>query len=146
MAWIYTLAAFKNPAGEIEFDAKEYLRRVLSTLAVGEEFVVTLKEFEDKRTNRQNRALWGVVYDSLLAGLADAVGYDKHDKSGKEQLHQGLLCLYGGTVIEPVTKREVPKVRSSTMTKQEFSDYVEWIARWAASEHGVIVELPGEAA
>ena len=146
MGWVYTFSAFKNPAGVMEIPAKGYLDRVLSTLAVGEEFVVTLEEYQDKRTNRQNRALWGQVYDSLLAGLADEVGYDKHDKFGKEQLHEGLLCLYGGTVVEPVTKREVAKVRSSKMTKSEFSDYVEWIARWAASEHGVVVELPGEAA
>jgi hypothetical protein len=74
------------------------------------------------------------------------VGYDKHDKAGKEQLHEGLLCLFGGTVIEPVTKREVAKVRSSKMSKQEFSEYVEWIARWAATEHGVVIVLPGETA
>lgn len=144
MPWSYTFSACKNPSGDLEFAAKEYLRRVMSTLAIGEAFVVTLQEFQDKRSNRQNRMLWGVVYNSLLVGLADAVGYDKHDTLGKDQLHQGLLCLYGGTVIEPATKREVAKVRSSKMTKREFSDYVEWIARWAAQEHGVIVELPGE--
>jgi hypothetical protein len=117
---------------------------VLTTVATGEEFIVTLREFEDKRSSRQNRMLWGVCYDSLLAGLSDEVGYDKHDKCGKEQLHEGLLMLFGGTVTDKATGREVAKVRSSKMTRAEFSAFVEWIARWAAQEHGVVVTLPGD--
>jgi hypothetical protein len=146
VGWTYTFAATKNAKNEPVILARPYFNRVLSTVAVGEEFALTITEREDKRSSKQNRLLWGTCYDQLIAGIADEVGYDRHDKHGKEQLHEGLLCLYGGMVIEPVTKREVAKVRSSKMTVAEFSAYVEWIARWAAQEHGVVIVLPGEAA
>lgn len=150
MAWLYTFAAFKNPAGDLEFAAKDYLRRVLSTLAVGEEFVVTLKEFEDKRTSRQNRMLWGTIYDQLLIGIGHSEGLSVHDlKPGalaKAYLHEGLCLEYAGTVTDPVTKRDVRKFRTSEATKAEFTAYVEWLAEYAAKRYGVVVELPGEAA
>lgn len=53
--------------------------------------------------------------------------------------------LFGGTVIDPVTKREVAKERSSTMSTARFAEFLKWIARYAAEEHGVVVTLPGDA-
>jgi hypothetical protein len=38
-----------------------------------------------------------------------------------------------------------PKKRSSKLTKQEFSDFVEFVVRKFA-EYGVVLELPGEQA
>ena len=86
----------------------------------------------------------GMIGSQLLAGIAESVGYDAHDKAGKEHMHEGLLMLFSGTVVDPVTKREVARERSSSMTVQRFGEYLEWIARWAADEHGVVVTLPGE--
>jgi len=144
--WLHTFIAVKTADG-LSFGAgRPFFDRVVSTLGDGTEVVVTLAEKQDKRTNAQNRLIWSTVYDQLIAGIGESVGYDRHDKAGKEQLHLGLLMLYGGTVVEPLTKREVPKVHSSKMTKVEFTDYVAWIARWAAQEHGVVVALPGEVA
>jgi len=142
--WLHTFIAVKTPDG-LSFGAgRPFFDRVVSTLGDGTEVVVTLAEKQDKRTNAQNRLIWGAIYSQLLEGIGESVGYDRHDKAGKEQLHEGLLMLFGGTIVEPVTKREVAKVRSSKMTKAEFSEYVAWIARWAAQEHGVVVALPGE--
>lgn len=150
MAWSYTFSVCKDERGELRFLAADYLRRVLSTLAVGEEFVVTMKEFEDKRSNAANRMLWGTIYDQLLTGIGQSEGLSVHDlKPGalaKSYLHEGLCLEYAGTVTDPVTKRDVRKFRTSEATKAEFTAFVEWLAEYAASRYGVVVELPGEAA
>jgi hypothetical protein len=40
--------------------------------------------------------------------------------------------------------REWPAKTSSQLSTKEFSDYMEWLVRWAAMEHGIRVPLPGE--
>ena len=141
--WRYEFSAVKGPKG-LTFTSRAYFDRAISTLGDGEEVVVTVAKKVDKRSLAQNRGLWGPIYDQVIAGLEKEIGYDAHDKAGKEHMHEGLLQLFGGTVIDPVTKREVAKERSSTMTTQRFGEFVEWIARWAATEHGIVVTLPGE--
>lgn len=142
--WSYTFTAAKGQKG-MHVLAEDYLNRVLSTLALGEEFGLTIFELQDKRSSKANRALWGPVYDSILLQLADAVGYDRHERSAaKELIHEGLTGKYGGYETCPVTKREVRKFRTSKATKQQFTDYIEWVARYCAEEYGIVVELPGE--
>ena len=138
-----TFAAVKGPKG-LTILARPFFDRFVSTLPYGVEGSLTWEPRTDKRTNRQNRTLWGVCYESIVQQIADEVGYDKHDKAGKEQLHEGLLMLYGGVKVCPITKREVAAKRSSKMTVAEFADYIEWIARWAATEYGIVVALPSD--
>lgn len=133
----------KGPKG-IALTMRPYFDRYVASLPDGWLGTLTLEAHKETRTGRQNRALWGVVYESLVSQIADEVGYDKHDASGKEQMHEGLLMLYGGVKICPITKREVAAKRSSKMTVAEFADYIEWIARWAATEYGIVVELPSD--
>ena len=142
--WSYEFAAVKAPVGLV-FTSRPFFDRAISTLGDGEEVTVTVAKRQDKRSLAMNRALWGPIYTQLIAGIAEAVGYDAHDASGKEYLHEGLLMLFGGTVVDPITKREVAKERSSQMTVARFSEFMEWIVRWAATEYGVVVVLPGEA-
>jgi len=140
----FTFSAHKAPSGLV-IDARPYFDRVVSSLGDGERFVLTLEPHRERRSGRANRALWGPIYDSLLLGLADAVGYDRHDLAkGKELLHEGLCLKYGGSVTCPVTGQPVRKFRTSKATVREFSDFIEWVARYAAEEHGVVVQLPGE--
>jgi hypothetical protein len=141
--WSYTFGAVKAPEGLV-FTSRAYFDRALSTLGDGEELTVTVAKKQDKRSLAQNRALWGPIYDQLISGLAQETGIDAHDAIGKEQMHEGLLQLFSGTVIDPVTKREVAKERSSAMTTVRFGEFIEWIARYAATEHGIVVTLPGE--
>jgi len=136
-------AVAKGPRG-ITFTLRPFYERWLATLPDGWFGRVIFEEHHDKRTMKQNRTLWGVVYQSLIDQVADEVGYDKHDKAGKEQLHEGLLMLYGGVKKCPITGREVAAKRSSKMTVAEFADYIDWIARWAATEYGIVVELPSD--
>lgn len=145
--WTQSFVAVKTPKGLSFGPAKPYFDRVVSSLGNGTEVLVTLTEKQDKRTNAQNRAMWGIVYDSLLFGIADAAGYDRHERAmAKELIHEGLCVKFGGTITDKVTGQEVRKFRTSKATKQEFSDYIEWVARFAATEYGIVVALPGEAA
>ena len=60
-------------------------------------------------------------------------------------LHEGLCRRYGGTVIDPISKQEVRKFRTSKATVKEMNDYLEWIPRFMAEEYGAVIVLPGEA-
>ena len=147
--WSYTFGAVKAVNGVV-ITGRAYFDRVVSTLAEGEECVLTLSAKVEKRTNAQNRMLWGTTYDQLLMGIGHAEGLSVHDlkpnAQAKEYLHEGLCLEYAGTVTDPVTKRDVRKFRTSQATKAEFSAFVEWLAEYASKAYGVVVILPGEAA
>ena len=102
----------------------------------GKQVVIT--ERKSKRSNEQNRWIWGVA----IPLIAEHCGYDHHER---EALHYELLAKRFGTVtskMDPAMK--VPAKTSSQMNTREFSDYMEWLARFAATELGVIIPLPDE--
>ncbi len=143
--WTYTFAPVRTEKG-LNFGPARGLfdRMVIAHLAIGEVCDLTISEHREKRSNAQNRMAWGTVYDQILAGLA-ADQYEPQERAAaKDLIHEGLCGKYQGYVTDPVTKQEVRKFRSSKATKQEFSDYIEWVARFAATEYGVVVVLPGE--
>ena len=144
--WTYTFAATKNAKNEPVILARPYFNRVLSTIAVGEEFDLTIAEHQEKRSNKQNRMVWGTILDQLIAGLA-ADQYEPHERAeAKELIYEGLCAKYQGYVTDAVTGQQVRKFRGSKATKAEFTEFVEWVARFAAQECGIVVVLPGEAA
>ena len=145
--WTYTFAATKNAKNEPVILARPYFNRVLSTIAVGEEFDLTIAEHQEKRTGRQLRGLWGPVYSSIIEFLLTEQGYRRDEwPRMKELIHEGLCGQYQGFVTCPITKKEVRKFRLSSATKQETSDYMSWLAQYMAEEHGFVVQMPGEAA
>lgn len=142
--WRYVFTAAKASTGLV-IQTRPYFDRVVSTLAEGEVVVLTLEPWTEKRTNAQNRGMWGCVYDSLIAGLVTAGSYEPSERARmKELIHEGLCAHYQGYETCPVTKQQVRKFRTSKATKKEFSDYIEFVARYAAQEFGVVVALPGE--
>jgi hypothetical protein len=145
--WTYTFSASRTPQGLL-IAARPYFDRVVAaSLGMGEVCDLTISEHVEKRSNAQNRMAWGTVYDQLLEGIGDAAGYDRHERAAaKDLIHEGLTAKYQGTVTDKVTGQEVRKFRTSKASKQEFSDYIEWVARFAATEYGVVIVLPGEAA
>jgi len=142
-SWSYEFAAVKGEHGLV-FASRPYFDRAISTLGDGEEVVVTVAKKQDKRSLQQNKSLWGPMYDELISGIAQQHGIDLGDKASKELIHEGLLQRFSGVVLEPVTKREVAKERSSSMTVTRFGEFMEFVARFAAEEYGVLVTLPGE--
>lgn len=143
--WAYTFTAAKDAKAGLMIQGRPYFDRVVSTLAAGELVVMELKPWVEKRTNKQNRGMWGITYDSLLDGLVREGSYRADERARmKVLIHEGLCARYKGYETCPVTKQEVRKFRTSKANKQEFSDYIKFVAQYAAEEHGVVIALPGE--
>lgn len=124
------------PAASRERAVKRVSDYLLATLP-GKELEVIVKERKKRRSDEQNRALWGVAYKALR----DATGNDPAD------LHEFFLGEWGGWEVVEVMgqKRRRPMRRSSKLSTQEFSDYYAFIQRRAA-EAGFFVPDPGEVA
>ena len=110
--------------------------RFVSELALGQAWRVTVEPYRPRRSDDQNRYLWGVVYPAIQQELE---GWDKDD------IHE--YCLgecFGWETIEGLGRKRLrPLRRSSRMNKQEFTDYIAWIQRRMA-EHGIYIPEPGE--
>ncbi len=126
--------------GRLTLDRPADLKRHQKGYA-GQLVELTLKARKSKRSIDQNRLLW-----RCIEILAEHLGYDAHEH---ERLHYDLLAIRFGTVaVPPLIKgappRIVPAQTSSPLKTDEFSDYVEWLVRYAAVEFGCVVELPGD--
>lgn len=99
---------------------------------------VTIEEAKPKRSDPQNRYLWGVVYPTILAA-------GKLDGWSNEDLHTYLLGEhFGWELVKGFgAKRQRPIRRSSKLSKLEFMDYIAFIQQRMA-EHGIYVPDPNE--
>ena len=118
--------------------AMNRIANFLSRLPKDRDFKVEISEQKARRTEDQNRYLWGGVYKSILEQGSERLGgYDAED------LHEYLLGEWSGwEMLEPTEglgrKRLKPIRRSSALSKTEFSEYIDFIKRRMA-EHGIIV-------
>ncbi len=105
----------------------------LSRLPAEKAWQVEVKPHSAKRSDQQNRYLWGVVY----ATMEDATGHDADD------WHEYWLGEWGGwEVVEMLgQKKRKPLRRSSKLSRLEFSDYVGFIQTRAA-QHGIYIPDP----
>jgi hypothetical protein len=118
--------------------AIERVAGFLARLPQDKAWRVSVQELKRRRTNQQNRYLFGYVYPTILAGGGEALrGWEAAD------LHElFLLEHFGSETIEGFgRKRLKPLKRSARLTTQEFSDFVAYIQRRAA-ELGIFVEDP----
>lgn len=125
--------------GRLEFpeDTKRLMRQWVGTLN-GTVVDVTIQPHRKQRSIDQNAYIWGVAYPVL----AEALGYDHHEH---EDLHYALIAKCFGEHFDKRIGAMVPNKRSSKLTTREFSEYMEWLVRFAAVDcGGVIVPLPGE--
>lgn len=97
---------------------------------------VVIRERKAQRSNSQNAWLWGVA----LPLIAEHCGYDEHEH---EDLHYDLLSERFGKHETP-SGLTLPTQTTRTMTTAQFSDYMEWLVRFAAQKFGVAVPLPGD--
>lgn len=111
--------------------------------------VVRIEPEEKKRTQRQNKYLWGVVYkylvdndpgyfcneetERLLKGRGIAMDEVVHEFCKAQFLPPLELSIGGGMKITKSTAK---------LNRQEFNDYVENIRRWAANELQVFIPDP----
>lgn len=94
-----------------------------------------------RRSNDQNALLWALYDDVIRKGGETLGGWTKDD------LHEWALGEHFGWDEHKAFGRTrlKPKRRSSTLTKQEFTDFLDWFVRRMA-EFGIVLELPGEEA
>src|SRR5690606_3719055 len=89
----------------------------------------TCEPYRKRRSNQQNRYLWGVCYPALLEGGGEALrGWTADD------LHEFFLGEWSGweTIEGFGRKRMKPLRRSSKLSTLEFAEYVDFIHRKAA--------------
>lgn len=108
----------------------DFLARLPDTKA----WKVEVAQYAKRRTDQQNRYLWGGVYRAFQSALE---GWDAED------IHDYLLGeCFGWERIEGLGRTKVkPLKRSSKLTKQEFGEYVDFCIRKGA-EHGIFVPPP----
>ena len=105
---------------------------------VGRKVEIVLRLRTSKRSDAQNRWIWGIAYPLL----GEHWGYER---SEHEQMHYGLLAQCFGTKVDSRFGVRVPKVVSSRkLSTKEFSEYMEWLVRYAAVEEGIRIPLPNE--
>jgi hypothetical protein len=97
---------------------------------------IVVKKRRDRRSDQQNRYLWGVVYPTILRHLE---GWDAED------VHEFCLGEWSGweTLQGFGRKRLKPIKRSSKLTTVEFMDYVAHIQRTMA-ERCIYIPDPNE--
>jgi hypothetical protein len=112
--------------------------KVIQALPSDRAWRIEIAEHKRKRSDDQNRYLWGAVYPSILnAGAEQLRGWTAED------LHEFFLGeIYGWEVIEGFgRKRMKPVRRSSKMNTAEFAEYVSRIQQRMA-ELGIYVPDP----
>lgn len=114
----------------------ERLTRFLHECLPGKPLRVEVCQNRKRRSDEQNRALWGVAYRTL----SEETGNDLND------LHEYFLGEYFGWEVIDVMgqQRRRPMRRSSNLNTLEFSDFYAFIQRRAAESLGIYVPDPGE--
>lgn len=97
---------------------------------------IVLRKPKSKRSLDQNQWWWGVA----VPLIAEELGYDRHEY---EAVHYALVSKCFG-VRQDAKLGEVPNKRSSQLTIAEFSELMEWAVRFAATEIGIALPMPGE--
>lgn len=98
-------------------------------------YSIEVKQRKNTRTIAQNRYLWGVCYQTILEhGGESLAGWTRDD------LHEYFLGEhFGWETLEGFgRKRLKPVNRSSSLSKMEFVDFVDFIQRKAA-ELGIFI-------
>jgi hypothetical protein len=110
----------------------------------GKELVVTLSEYQTKRTVQQNRWYWGVVIPTIIRFLLE----ESSREYTKEDIHDYMVTelLRPRINTRDILDRQVITYevkRVSAMTTKEFADFVEKIQQhWA--ERGLVIPDPGQ--
>lgn len=111
----------------IEITHSQLIKRVIRKL-VGEPLVVKFKKFYPKRSDRQNRYLYGVVIPCIAAWYRENTGVKIDKEDVKDWVYRELL---GATsrpyVIGGVEYHRYQFKRFSQMTTMEFTEAVETI-------------------
>jgi len=123
--------------GRLTLDAEAEFRRYIKALP-DQPIQLVLQRRKSQRSLDQNAWAFGVAYPII----AEALGYDAHEI---DDLHYALVAKWGGEHFDTRLGAMLPNKRSSKLSTTEYSEYMEWLVRYAAQElGGILVPLPGE--
>jgi hypothetical protein len=101
----------------------------------GKAVVVKLSRPVTRRSNQQNRYLWGCVYEVLSTETGHTA----------EEIHAILKHQFLPRKFITVGKHEHELTKSTTeLTTDEFNLYLERCRAWASAELGIRIPLPNE--
>jgi hypothetical protein len=127
-----------TPAQWREIEAQSVVHDGVLCVSLGKLRTIIKKS---RRTNDQNALLHALFDDTIKLGGEALRGWTRED------VKEFALGEYWGWDEHKAFGRTrlKPKRRSSRLTKQEMSDFIEWYVRTMAG-HGIVLELPGERA
>ena len=120
----------KVERGKLVLDYPEQLVVRLASLE-GKRVEVIVRKETTTRTNQQNRYMWGIVY----AIISDCTGYDP------EQVHDAMKVKFASQHLD---NGLVITERTSKMTTERMTQYIDDIKRWAAEFLGCYIPDAGE--
>lgn len=117
-------------------------RRLIDRISVLKgKYRFDVAQYRERRSDNQNRFLFGVVYPAVCAGMKEAWG----ETMTPDECH--IYCKAKFT-SRPVVNRSTGQIEgytfptTRTMTTAEFAEYIEKIAAWAAEYLGVVIPEP----
>lgn len=112
------------PKGTQTDDIIKAVAVMVAAIDVSKAWCITVEPWKRKRSDAQNRFLWGVAYPMILEQGGETLGGWTRD-----DLHEYFLGeCFGWEVLEGFgRKRMRPIKRSSAMTKEEFTEYLMFI-------------------
>jgi hypothetical protein len=135
---IETYASIRN--GKMLIDNRDLFSEKIRNLKDCEA-KLTLQTIKDTRSNRQNRYLWGGVYETMVFAFKEH-GYlfsaeEIHEKMKQEFLSEDRINELTGEIYR------VPG-SSAKLDAGEFHEYVEMCRRWSEEKLGQYVMTPEE--
>lgn len=131
--------------GHVDEQGKLQIDRQLFASSVkqfaGSEITLTIEKRSKRRSNPQNAYLWAVVYPCVLEGLI-GVGYDLSE-TDTETVH--AWCKKEFLQNRKIEKKDTPgefisiPASTSGLSTEEFSQYIERIAQFAAEYLNVVI-------
>ncbi len=118
--------------GRIKLRNVAALNLQIAAFPSGTRVALTVEKWKKDRSDAQNRYYWGVV----VKILADELGYFP------EEMHDALKLEFLRKESKPL-----PTVRSTTsLSTEEFEDYLEKVRIMSLTKYEVRIPLPGEIA
>ncbi len=126
--------------GKLILDSQVAFRTYVRRKFAGKKVELVIRARRSQRSLAQNRWYWKFA----VPVIAEEIGYDKHEYD--ECNHWLLRECFGSHKKEILgVEIEIQNVTSSTkLTTKQFSELMEWIVRWAATNLGIVIPLPNE--
>jgi hypothetical protein len=133
------MLAYTTEAGIFHIQNKQRLQE-WAKMNPGKQLMIRIDKRGSRRSNPQLRYYWGVVVETVRHGLIN-LGHELN----KDEVHFFLKERFNSVPVEN-KKGEIIDIPGSTtqMTKTEFGEYIEKIARFSAEFLGEVIPQPNE--